>query len=57
MNRILSEVRAGVKVGRSRDGDNLAGRTLERIGLDETAVGTMEIEWMSQAALSRAEEE
>jgi hypothetical protein len=31
--------------------------TLERIELDETAVGTMGIEWTSQPALSRAEEE
>jgi hypothetical protein len=31
--------------------------TLERIALDETAVGTMAIEWMSQRALGRAEEE
>jgi hypothetical protein len=57
MNRILSEVRARVKVERSSDDDDLTGRTLERIELDETAVGTMGIEWMSQPALSRAEEE
>lgn len=31
--------------------------TLERIELDETAVGTMGIEWTSQRALSHAEEE
>ncbi len=31
--------------------------TLERIALDETAVGTMVIEWTSQRALSHAEEE
>jgi hypothetical protein len=31
--------------------------TLERIELDETAVGTMGIEWASQRALSLGEEE
>lgn len=57
MNRILSEVRAGVKDERSSGGDDLTGRTLERIELDETAVSTMGIEWRSQGALSRAQGE
>jgi hypothetical protein len=57
MNRILSEVRPRVKVERLSYRRGVTGRTLERIGLDETAGGTMGIEWTSQPALSRAEEE
>jgi hypothetical protein len=34
-----------------------AASILERTVLDETAVGTMGIEWTTQRALSRAEEE
>jgi hypothetical protein len=55
MNRILSEVRSRVKVGRSSH-LGLKRRTLERIELDETAVGTMGIERTSQGGLSRGEE-
>jgi hypothetical protein len=57
MNRILSEVRAGVKV----EGQGMvtiwpAGLWKE-LGWTKPRAGPMEIEWMSQPALSRAEEE
>jgi hypothetical protein len=55
-NRILSAVSPRVKVEKEKGGGGSAS-TAEGIQLDETAVGSMEIEWAKGVALGRGGDE